>query len=195
MAGTQPITQLLREFASGDKSALNRLIPLVYSELRRLADAQLKREHRVHTLQATALVHEAYARLLGQDQPDYRSRAQFLGIAAQVMRQVLVDHARARNAAKRGNGVAHYSLNDALKAPADPSAQPLMLIAIDEALRTLERRDPLKTKLLEMRFFGGLTAQEMADVLELPPERVRTQLRVAQAWLRRELGPAPKPKK
>ncbi|MBZ5603658.1 MAG: sigma-70 family RNA polymerase sigma factor [Acidobacteriia bacterium] len=181
----QPITEILKEFAAGDKSALDRLIPLVYSELRKLATSKLRREQRVVTLQPTALVHEAYARMLGQEQPDYRSRAHFLGVAAQVMRQILIDHARARKAAKRGGGQLNVPIKEALDAAAE---RPFLLIAMDEALRALERRDARKARLIEMRFFGGLTAEESAEVLELPVDEVKNDLRVAQAWLRQQLA-------
>ncbi len=178
------ITLLLKEFAAGDKSALDRLIPLVYSELRRLAGAQIRRERSPGTLQPTALVHEAYARMVGQDQPDYENRGQFLGIAAQVMRQVLVDYARARNAAKRGGGLPNLPLKDVLRAGTEQS---IALLDIDQALRTLERRDPQKARLLEMRFFGGLSTEEIAEALGISSEEVRPRLRVAHAWLRRLL--------
>ncbi len=189
MQDAQPITQMLREFAAGDKAALDRLIPLIYDELRRLAHAQLRREHRSVTLQPTALVHEAYARLIGQEHPDYRNRAHFLGVASQVMRQVLIDYARRRNAVKRGGGDPHYSLNEALDAAAE---RPQILIALDDSLRALERKDPRKAKLVEMRFFGGLGAEEIAEVLSEPVDSVRTELRVAQAWLRRQSAPSAK---
>jgi len=180
----QSITRLLQEFAGGDKSALDRLMPLVYSELRRLAGSHLRRENPGHTLQPTALVHEAYIRLVGQDQPDYRSRAHFLGVAACVMRQILIDHARAREAVKRGGGQAKCSIEEASVAAVE---RPLAMIAVDDALRTLEKRDGRKVKLIEMRFFGGLTAEESADAVGLPVEKVRAELRLAQAWLQREL--------
>ncbi len=180
----EPITEILKEFSAGDKTALDRLMPLVYSELRKLAGAKLRRERRVHTLQPTALVHEAYARMVGQDQPDYRSRAHFLGVAAQVMRQILIDHARARNAVKRGGGIGNLPLKEALDASLD---RPFILLAIDDALRTMERKDPRKARLIEMRFFGGLTNEEAGEILELPIEEVRKEMRVAQAWLRRQL--------
>lgn len=187
MDDSPAITQTLREFAAGDKSALDRLIPVLYSELLRLANAQLRRERSL-TLQATALVHEAYTRLIGQDHPDYRNRAHFLGVAAQVMRQILVDRARRRNAVKRGGGQVHYSLNEALDASAD---RPGVLIALDDALGALGRKDPRKAKLIEMQFFGGLDVDEMAEIVAAPADEVRTQLRIARAWLRRELGRMP----
>jgi len=182
--GSGPITLILREFAAGDKGALDRLMPLVYAELRRLADSHLRRERPDHTLQPTALVHEAYLRLVAQEQPDYRSRSHFLGVAAHVMRQILVDHARSRAAGKRGGGQPPRSLDESIDAAVE---RPLAMIAIDDALEALERSDALKAKLIEMRFFGGLTAEESADVLQLPVEKVRAELRVAQAWLQREL--------
>jgi RNA polymerase sigma factor (TIGR02999 family) len=186
----QPITLILQDLADGDKDALNRLVPLVYAELRKLADSHLRKERPGNTLQPTALVHEAYIRLVGQDQPDFRSRSHFLGIASHVMRQILIDHARSRKAGKRGGGMPKYSLDEALNAAVE---RPSIMLAIDDALRELERKDPRKTKLIEMRFFGGLTAEESAAILELPVEKVRGELRVAQAWLQRELdgGNAP----
>jgi len=178
------ITLKLREFAAGDKSALDHIIPLVYNELRKLATKQLSQEHVGHTLQPTALVNEAYLKLIGQAQPDYRSRAHFLGVAGRVMRQILIDHARARKSGKRGGGNQKFSLDEAIDAAVE---RPTAMLAIDDALQALERIDPSKARLIEMRFFGGLTADESAQVLELPVEKVRAQLRVAQAWLQREL--------
>lgn len=181
-----PITLLLQAFAAGDKTALDRLMPLVYAELRKLASRHLHNERVSHTLQPTALVHEAYVRMVGNDQPDYQSRAHFLGVAARVMRQVLIDHARTRDAEKRGGGQINCALEDWM----DPAVErPAAIIAVDDALKTLEETEPLKARLIEMRFFGGLTAEESAGLLELPVEKVRSELRVAQAWLRRELEP------
>jgi RNA polymerase sigma factor (TIGR02999 family) len=179
-----PITLMLRDFAAGDRGALDRLMPLIYAELRRIAENYLRRERLDHTLQPTALVHEAYIRLIGQDQPDYQSRAHFLGLAAHVMRQILVDHARSRGAGKRGSGGAVFSLNESMDAAIE---RPVALIAVDDALGQLERIDAQKAKLIEMRFFGGLTAEESAQVLQLPVAKIRSELRVAQAWLQREL--------
>lgn len=187
-----PITALLQEFAAGDKTALDRLMPLVYVELKKLASGYLRRDRTGHTLQPTALVHEAYARLVGQNQPDYANRGHFLGVAARVMRQILTDHARARVAAKRGAGQQHFSLDEAMEVPGQ---KPTSIIALNDALDTLERDDPQKAKLIEMRFFGGFTAEESAVVLDLPIEKIRTELRVAQAWLRRELQRGPSPRK
>ena len=182
--GSQPITRMLQEFADGDKSALDRLMPLLYTELRRLADGYLRNERTSHTLQPTALVHEAYIRLVGQDHKSYQSRGHFLAVAAHVMRQILIDHARSRCADKRGGGRAGYSLDESIDTAIERSPT---LIAVDDALQALEARDPRKAKLVEMRFFGGLTAEESAGVFDLPVEKVRAELRVAQAWLQREL--------
>ena len=175
---------MLRDFADGDKSALDRLIPLVYSELRRLAENHLRHERAGHTLQPTALVNEVYLRLLAQEQPDYRSRAHFFGITARVMRQILVDYARSRSAGKRGGGEPGYQLDESIDAAVE---RPLALIAVDDALTALGQIDPEKARLVEMRFFGGLTAEESAAVLQLPVEKIRAELRLAQAWLQREL--------
>ena len=182
----QPITVMLRRFADGDKQALDQLIPLVYSELQRLASGYLRGERKEHTLQPTALVHEAYARLLKQEQPDYRSRAHFLGTAAQLMRQILIDHARTRNAAKRGGGNLRLHLENQDIA----MERPPFLIAVDDALTSLAHKDVLKARLVEMRFFGGLTAEESAEAVGKPVTEVRRHLRVALAWLQRELDRA-----
>jgi RNA polymerase sigma factor (TIGR02999 family) len=169
MAENRPITVLLHAFSDGDKAALNDLIPLVYAELRKIADGHLRSERPGHTLQPTALVHEAYARLIEQKQPDYRDRVHFLAVAAHVMRQILIDHARRKFAAKRGGSRPKYSLDEACDAAVE---RPSLMIELDDALKALETHDALKARLIEMRFFGGLTAEG---------------LRIAQAWLQREL--------
>jgi RNA polymerase sigma-70 factor, ECF subfamily len=184
MPGSEPITLALRDFANGDKSALNRIIPQLYAELRRLAGHYLRQERNEHTLQPTALVHEAYFRLVDQNQPDYQGRSHFLGVAAHVMRQILIDHARARNASKRGSGQAVISLDGFMDAAEE---RPAAIIQVDDALQTLASLSPRRAQLVEMRFFGGMTAEESAAVLELPVQQVRSELRVAQAWLKREL--------
>jgi len=184
MQVSQPITNALHDLAKGDSSALDRVMPLVYVELRRLAGHYLRQERPGHTLQPTALVHEAYFRLSGDSQPDYHNRAHFLGVAAHAMRQILIDHARTRNAAKRGGGKAPFSIEEGWDAPVE---RPSSLIQVDDALRTLEVQDPRKAQLIEMRFFGGMTAEESAEVLQLPVQTVRSELRIAQAWLKREL--------
>ena len=183
----EPVTILLRQFSAGDKQALDRLMPVVYAELQKLAASHLRNERAGHTLQPTALVHEVYARLVKQDQPDYQSRCHFMGVAAQVMRQILIDHARTRNAAKRGSGMFKLSIEESGDIPVD---RPSMLLAVDDALQELARKDPAKARLIEMRFFGGLTAEESAEATGMPVAEVRRHLRVAQAWLQRELDRA-----
>jgi RNA polymerase sigma factor (TIGR02999 family) len=184
MVEARTITLLLRDVADGDKSALDRLMPLVYGELRRVADGQLRHERPGHTLQPTALVHEAYVRLMRGEQPDYNNRTHFLAIASQVMRKILIDYARTRNASKRGGGRPGLSLDEARDACVE---RPEIMIALDDALNALERMDPRKARLIEMRYFGGLTAEESAQALALEVAEVRRELRVAQAWLQREL--------
>jgi len=159
-------------------------MPFVYAELRRLAGHYLRNERKEHTLQPTALVHEAYFRLVGQNHPAYQDRSHFLGIAAHAMRQILIDHARTRNAAKRGGGQAAFSIDACMDAPLE---RPSAFIEVDDALTALELHDARKAQLIEMRFFGGMTAEESADALNLPVQKIRAELRIAQAWLRREL--------
>jgi RNA polymerase sigma factor (TIGR02999 family) len=185
MQTSQPITKVLQDLARGDKSALDRLMPYVYGELKRLAGHYLRQERPEHTLQPTALVHEAYFRFVDQDQPDFQGRAHFLGVAAHVMRQILVDHARSRSSAKRGAGQAKFALDEFMDAPI---ARPVTVVMVEDAMQALEVHDSRKAKLVEMRFYGGMTAEESAKVLHLPVEKVRGELRIAQAWLKRELG-------
>ncbi len=179
-------TLKLKEFCAGNPSAMEEVMPLIYSELRGLARNYLKGERPGHTLAATALVHEAYVRMVEQSYRDYRSRAHFLGVAAHVMRQILIDHARSHNAEKRGGGEVSDLFDEKRHAAVDRTPS---LIAVDDALQDLEKRDARKARLIEMRFFGGLTAEESAEVLGLPVEKVRSELRVAQAWLQQELDP------
>jgi RNA polymerase sigma factor (TIGR02999 family) len=178
------VTNLLLDWRNGDEAALARLTPLVYDELRRLAGGYLRRERAGHTLQATALVHEAYLRLIGQQHLDWQSRAHFFGVAAQVMRHVLVDHARSRRAAKRGGGEAHLPLDEAGDSADERAAE---LIALDDALRSLARFDERKSRVVELRYFGGLTEEETAEVLGVSPATVRRESRLAEAWLCREV--------
>lgn len=192
MLEDQPITILLRDFAAGNKGALDRLIPLVYPELQRLARVYMRNERAGHTLQPTALVHEAYARLVQQSQPDYTGRAHFMGVAAHIMRQILIDHARASNAEKRGGKAAKVPLDEVTGMTTE---RPSAMIAIDDALEELERKDPVKAQLVEMRFFGGMTAEDSAEVLKITPAQVRRQLRVGQAWLQRALDRTIEPEK
>jgi RNA polymerase sigma-70 factor (ECF subfamily) len=178
------VTELLSQLRAGDRTAMDRLFPIVYAELRRLADSCLRRERPGHTLQRTALVHEAYLRLVGQSQPDCQDRAHFLGIAARIMRQILVDHARKHKAGKRDGGV-RLTLDQALDIPAQRDH---LMIDLDDALSELARRDERRSQLIEMRFFGGLTAEETSAALDLPVPEVRRELRLAQAWIEREMG-------
>ena len=184
MQTSQPITVALQDLARGDKTALDRLMPYVYAELRKVAGHYLRQERPGHTLQPTALVHEVYFRLVDQELPDCNGRAHFLGAAAHVMRQILIDHARSRGAAKRGAGQAKFSLDEFMDAPIE---RPAAMVMVDDAIQALDVYDGRKAKLIEMRFFGGMTAEESAEVLDLPVEKVRGELRIAQAWLKREL--------
>ena len=178
-----PVTELLNRVTGGDREAFDDLIPLVYRELHRIADGYLRRELHNHTLQPTALIHEAYMRLVEFGRSGYQNRAHFFGVAARVMRQILVDHARARYAAKRGADV-RTALNENLDfAP----ARDKIVVALDDALSTLATEDDAKARLVEMRFFGGMTAGEIAECVGTPIHIVRRDLRTAQAWLRREI--------
>jgi len=181
----QPVADLLRKLKSGDKAVMDELVPLVYSELHRMAATYLRGEEREHTLQTTALVHEAYLRLVGQNHPDFEGLAHFYGIASRLMRQILVDHARSRLAGKRGGGVVRVPIEEAL---ANIEERPGATIALDDALSALEKLYPDKARLVELRFFAGLTAEESARLLDIPVDTVRHRLRVAQAWLRREVA-------
>ncbi len=179
----ESITVLLSRVNSGDRSAFDRLIPLVYHELHRIAEGYIRRESQSRTLQATALIHEAYLRLVESGGAGYQNRAHFYGIAARVMRQILVDHARARQAAKRG---AEVKVAYEPRFDAAPERDRIVL-ALDDALNTLARDDGRKARLVEMRFFGGMTADEIAECGGSSVNTVRRELRAAQAWLRREI--------
>jgi len=185
MPDAQTVTRLLQQLRDGDRDTLDSLIQMVYQELHRIADGYLLRERSNHTLQPTALVHEAYLRLVDQDQPDYRNRTHFYGVAAHVMRQILVDHARKRQSFKRGGDCCVFSLDEAMDLPTGWESH---MTVLDDALRDLERTDAEKAKLIELRFFAGLTAEESAEFLGISVHLVRRQLRFAQAWLQRELS-------
>jgi RNA polymerase sigma factor (TIGR02999 family) len=178
------VTTLLDDWRRGDRDALERLLPLVYSELRRIAARQLKKERAGHTLQPTALVHEAYLRLADQRQVDWKNQAHFFGVAAQVMRRVLVDHARRRAAAKRGDGAELVSIEQA----SDIASTDLPVLALDAALDRLEKIDPGLAKLVELRAFSGLNNEQAALILDISPSTVKRELRTAKAWLTNELG-------
>lgn len=181
----QSITQLLVKWGSGDKAALDELIPLVYDELRKLAASYLRRKDVVHTLQATALVHEAYVRLADQKGALMEHRAQFFGLAAKVMRDILVDHARKRLATKRGGRQLRISLSQADRFGHNPE---LELLALDSALKDLAATNPQHSRVIELRFFGGLTIEETAEAMSLSHATTERYWSFARAWLRRELG-------
>ncbi|MEO7166678.1 MAG: sigma-70 family RNA polymerase sigma factor [Spartobacteria bacterium] len=180
----EAVTQVLLEWNLKGSDAAERLMPLVYDELRRLARHYLQKERSDHTLQATGLVHEAYLRMVDQTSTTWQNRAQFFGVAAQIMRRVLVDHARAHQAVKRG-GVREKLEFDESLAPADERT--VDLVALDDALQDLVIFDPRKSRIVEMRFFGGLTMEEIGEVLSISPRTIRREWRVAKAWLRREI--------
>ena len=180
----EDITGLLRAWGRGDREAGERLIPLVYDELRRQAARHLRRERREHTLRPTALVHEAYLRLAGQREAVWQSRAQFFGVAAQVMRRILVDHARRHGAAKRAGSWRRVTLAEAV-APAEP--RDLEILALEEALSELTALDPGKARLVELRYFGGLSLEETAEVLQVSESTVTREWRMAKAWLFRRI--------
>jgi RNA polymerase sigma-70 factor, ECF subfamily len=178
------VTELLRAWSDGDDGALERLTPLVEAELRRLARGYMGRERRSHTLQATALVNEAFVRLTDARSIGWQDRAHFLGIAARLMRRVLVDHARARGYRKRGGGVQRVTLNEELVASPEPA---LDVIALDRALEVLAAVDARKSRVIELRFFGGLSVEETAEVLHVSSDTVKRDWRLAKLWLLREL--------
>lgn len=179
------ITLLLAELRAGNSSAESRLLSLVYDELRRLARRYMRGERPDHTLQPTALVHEAYLRLAGQRGVDWQDRAHFFGVAAQLMRRILVDHARARNAEKRGGHEPRIALDDALAFTEEKCAE---LLALDEALSRLAQRDPRQARVVELRFFGGLSEDEAAEVLGISTRTLKRDWSVARAWLFKEIN-------
>jgi RNA polymerase sigma-70 factor, ECF subfamily len=177
------ISTLLRAWSDGDQSALERLTPIVYDELHRVARRYMKRERPGHSLQTTALVNEAYMRLVDYERMHWQDRAHFFAVSAQLMRRILVEHARRHNL-KRGGGVQHVSLDEAAFAG---SGQDTDLVALDRAMNALARIDPRKVQVVEMRFFGGLSAEETAEVLKISAVTVKRDWRAAKAWLYREL--------
>ena len=179
------VTQLLLAWSEGDEQALDRLVPLVYDELRRLAQSYMRRERADHTLQTTALIHEAYLRLIDANRVQWRNRAHFFGVASRLMRQILVTIARERGAQKRGGGAEQVSLDEAMMIDEGRDED---LVALDEALGELAQIDARKAQVVEMRFFGGLTEDEIAAALNVSAETVRRDWRLARSWLRRELS-------
>ncbi|HEY9286121.1 MAG TPA: sigma-70 family RNA polymerase sigma factor [Pyrinomonadaceae bacterium] len=179
------ITRLLASWREGDEAALERLLPLIEAELHRIAHRYMRRESPGHTLQTTALVNEAFLKLADQNRIHWQNRAQFFGVAAKIMRRILINHARDQNRLKRGGGAVHVSLTGLEFMPGEESVE---LLALDAALLSLERVLPRKCRVVELRFFGGLTFEETAEVLNVSPATVRRDWEVAKAWLLRELS-------
>jgi len=182
-AGDNSVTRLLVEWTQGDKSALDQLTPLVYSELRRLAASQLRRERQGHSMQPTALVHEAYMRLVDQRQQDWTSRAHFFGVASKLMRLILVDHARRRTAKKRSSGPP-ITFDEGIAYSGEKAAD---LVALDDALTALSQIDERKAKIVELRFFGGLTIDETAMAVGISTATVERETKMAQLWVARQM--------
>ena len=185
MLAPDQLTQLLIAWGNGDKAALDSLMPIVYDELRRLARHHLRRERAGHTLQTTALVNQAYLRLVDQRKVQWQNRAHFFALSAQLMRRILLDHARRRHQAKRGGDAVRVSLDESAIVTGERDAQ---LIALDDALRRLEEVDERKSKVVELRFFGGLNIDETAEAMRISPATVRREWSMAKAWLYREIN-------
>jgi RNA polymerase sigma-70 factor (ECF subfamily) len=181
------VTRILHEWKDGNREALDRLIPIVYDELRTIASKQLAREWRHDRLQTTTVVNEAYVKLFAQRQVDWQNRGHFFAIAAQLMRRILVDHARRELREKHGGSAVHVGLDDALSKPAEPALDALDALALDAALQKLEALDPDQGRIVELRFFGGLTVEETAAALGISPATVKREWAVAKGWLYREL--------
>ena len=181
---TDNVTKLLLDLSGGDRSAVDLLLPVIYDELRKLAANYLRRERPDHTLQPTALVHEAYLHLVDQTRVNWQNRAHFFGVAAQIMRRLLIDHARKHNAEKRGQDYEKLSLDENIDRSVERSGD---LIALDDALNALATFDEQKARLVELRYFGGLSIEETADVMGVTPTTVKRHWRLAKAWLYGEL--------
>lgn len=186
-AGAEDVTRLLLDWKGGDRDALDRLTPIVYGELRGLANKYLRDEHAADTLQPTALVHEAYMRLVAQNMPDWECRSHFFGVAAHLMRQILVDHARKHRSAKRGDGAPVITLDERLAVPVSKSDE---VIALDDALNVLMKTDERKAKVIELRYFAGLSVEETAQALKVSVATIGREQRLAEAWLHREMAKA-----
>jgi RNA polymerase sigma-70 factor (ECF subfamily) len=182
---SEKVTQLLLKASGGDRAAVDELTPLVYQELKRMAGGQLRGERPGHTLQATALVHEAYLKLVDQRGVTWQNRAHFFGVAAQVMRRILLDYAKSRGRLKRGGDVHKTSLDEALVVAADRTSD---LVQIDAALTRLEQLDPRQAKVVELRFFGGLSVEETAEAMGISTPTVKREWAMARSWLHRELS-------
>jgi len=183
----QRVTKLLIDWRNGDQSALDQLMPLVYSELHRMATRYMNQQKRDHTLQTTALIHEAFIRLVGNSGKKWENRAQFFGVAAKAMRHVLIDHARASHAAKRGGERHAIPLDEAILISDERMAD---FVALDDALTDLAKLNPRQSEVIELRYFGGLSVEETAQILKTSPETVMRDWRAAKAWLYRELSHA-----
>ena len=186
---TGEVTRLLQDCSDGNRDALDKLLPLVYNELRRLAHSYLSHERPDHTLQTTALVHEAYLKLIDQRSVNWQNRAQFFAISAQAMRRILLDNARRHTAAKRGSGGQKISLDEVATLSGDSANE--SLIALDLALQKLETIDEAQSKIVELRYFGGLTIEETAEVLKISPSSIQREWTVARAWLYKSITGAP----
>jgi RNA polymerase sigma-70 factor, ECF subfamily len=184
-ASPHQISHLLARYSNGDQAALDQLMPLVYGRLHEMAKRYMRAQPTDHTLQTTALIHEAYLKLVGQEEKGWQNRAHFFGVAAQAMRHILVDYARARHAAKRGGEVAHeVSFDEAAVVTAERAAE---VVALDDALNGLANLAPRQSQVVELRYFGGLSVKETAEVLKVSPETVKRDWRMAKVWLLREL--------
>lgn len=181
---SQSVSQLLRRWSDGESEALDQLLPLVYGELRRMARRYMRQQPSGHTLQTTALIHEAYLRLIGQEEKHWENRAHFFGVAAQAMRHILVDYARARRTAKRGGEAQAISLDEAAIVSDERAAE---LVALDDALAELSRLSPRQCRVVELRYFGGLSVAETSEVLAVSSDTVTRDWNQAKAWLHREL--------
>jgi RNA polymerase sigma factor (TIGR02999 family) len=181
---SQSVSHLLLRWSDGDNAALDQLMPLVYQELRRMASRYMGQQPTSHTLQTTALIHEAYLRLVGPEEKRWENRAHFFGVAAQAMRHILIDYARTQNRDKRGGGARAVPLDDVFMICTERSAE---LVALDDALTELAKLDARQSKVVELRFFGGLTEEEIAEVLKVSPRTVSSDWNLARSWLLREL--------
>jgi RNA polymerase sigma factor (TIGR02999 family) len=186
MEAAPDVTQLLVSWSRGDQAALDQLMPLVYGELRRLASAYLRRERSNHTLQSTALVHEAFMRMVSQHDVQWKNRAHFYGIAAQMIRRILVDYARSQHAEKRGSGAVKLELDEAMAVA--QSSPDVDLLSLNDALERLAQLDERQSRVVELRFFAGLSIEETAEVLHLSPASVKREWQTARAWLFREMS-------
>jgi RNA polymerase sigma factor (TIGR02999 family) len=185
MTQTHELTQLLIDWSNGDQAALDKLMPLIDEELRRLAHRYMTRERAGHTLQTTALVNEAFLRLVNRKNLQWQNRAHFFGLAAQLMRTILVDHARSHASAKRGGGAHKLELDEAMVVSQQKASE---VIALDDALKQLALLDPQQSRIVELRFFGGLTVEEAAEVLKVSPATIKREWSTAKAWLYHELA-------